>query len=1049
MASSPFTKLQLLVTEWKHHNAISLPAVYAPANVLESPSNFPASLAKDYLLPSQVSEAVESKLSELTSGSGKMVLLRDIGYICCSTENIAYLCKKDAPVLQPFEIRVESDIRFITTVYYDWLTPGETTRGEVFLAIVTDQEMHCYEARSIEHDEVDFLPSFSVNCVGDVPVNCVASSRMKRVFCGNEKGDVYELRVEVKGRQPVWHRVHTGDNGTLGVTSLCVDETKGLFYALYDGSAIDVFMFRQGEAARRITGYRPDNQVSFVDLFPMTGTDPDMAHLVGVTLHGSLCNFELDLRQTRGAFSFVKKLLRTAPASPVSLNLTHQTSSIAMRLDASGSAEQKILGAGMFEGLVLAVTQGEEMHRAVELYSVTRLPAGDDDVPTEPANIALFKEPLRLDGQFVSMQAAADDDTSHLFEGLELGFDELSHQVFIKGRKFVLLTGTRILDVRKRCPVEILMEILQLQNSEHLDHFFRLYGPLETATMAVQLAASRGDDYSRRLLLDDTRLSAVVFSTEGNTSGELSIPGRAILNYFRRLVSPLWKKPLFCLRADSPWKKDSVKLESVLSTQQLDWFINSLEELERFILSYVEEFQAVQFFDGTVFVPKCPSIISEFELLYELKDVIVKSREILSLVKLFKEDKPVHLTDHQMKMLEKTTFEALAFVSETPKSPLQELIAALLADKEHEVQEAIVFRMDTDLPKLSNTKDRIFQKVLSLLKKAKISPRAERQDILVRKAMHLLGSNSEEVHIDAIVNALTELQRHYEILQFVSKTAKKLVPEPPTSDADVQKKAHFLRRRCYDRVFNYVSDYIQNIDTDDDESTDIPILFGAVQCLDDHIMMEMMMEKLLTANKVPRRLMHQPSFFEFGNELRIYLSKKLMNVASLQDITEYEGVSLTEPAEREMRLLVEICQSQGDLRQAGDWLMILAKRSAQKRKKIPLIERIGDLNDARAMYETVMPHDFVRNIEKEIEVAMFQQRVLTMGKRIFAIMDDVMDNGKVVKDVLTKLADVDTLYKVIKDSFPTKIAQDLTIELHRILGEHQDHRIVDDMLIES
>lgn len=48
-------------------------------------------------------------------------------------------------MLQPFEIRVESDIRFLTTVHYDWLTPGETTRGETFLAIVTEQEVntHC------------------------------------------------------------------------------------------------------------------------------------------------------------------------------------------------------------------------------------------------------------------------------------------------------------------------------------------------------------------------------------------------------------------------------------------------------------------------------------------------------------------------------------------------------------------------------------------------------------------------------------------------------------------------------------------------------------------------------------------------------------------------------------------------------------------------------------------------------------------------------------------------------------------------------------------
>ena len=50
---------------------------------------------------------------------------------------------------------------------------------------------------------------------------------------------------------------------------------------------------------------------------------------------------------------------------------------------------------------------------------------------------------------------------------------------------------------------------------------------------------------------------------------------------------------------------------------------------------------------------------------------------------------------------------------------------------------------------------------LSLLKKAKISPRLERQEILVSKAMNLLGDNCEERHIDAIIAALADLQRHY------------------------------------------------------------------------------------------------------------------------------------------------------------------------------------------------------------------------------------------------------------------------------------------------
>lgn len=50
---------------------------------------------------------------------------------------------------------------------------------------------------------------------------------------------------------------------------------------------------------------------------------------------------------------------------------------------------------------------------------------------------------------------------------------------------------------------------------------------------------------------------------------------------------------------------------------------------------------------------------------------------------------------------------------------------------------------------------------MSYLRKAKNSPRPERQEILVNKAMNLLGDNSEEYHIDPVVTALTDLQRHY------------------------------------------------------------------------------------------------------------------------------------------------------------------------------------------------------------------------------------------------------------------------------------------------
>ena len=264
-----------------------------------------------------------------------------------------------------------------------------------------------------------------------------------------------------------------------------------------------------------------------------------------------------------------------------------------------------------------------------------------------------------------------------------------------------------------------------------------------------------------------------------------------------------------------------------------------------------------------------------------------------------------------------------------------------------------------------------------------------------------------------------------EVLQFVSKTAKKLVPEPTTSDAAVQKKAQHLRRRCYDRVFQYVADYIQNIDMDDDASLDIPVLYGAVQYLDDRHMMQMMMEKLLAFNKVPKRQLHQPSYTEFGIALKQYISQKVMNVSSLHEVKEQIGVPLSASAEQEVRLLVAICQSQEEMKQAGDWLMLLAKRASKHGREIPLIERIGDLNDAKAMYKTVMPESFMRQVEREIELAMFQQRVLTMGTRIFAIMNDVHDNGQDVRDVMTRLVGVDVLYRVIRDNFPDKVRSTL------------------------
>lgn len=420
------------------------------------------------------------------------------------------------------------------------------------------------------------------------------------------------------------------------------------------------------------------------------------------------------------------------------------------------------------------------------------------------------------------------------------------------------------------------------------------------------------------------------------------------------------------------------------------------------------------------------------------RDLVNKCKEMIQLVQIFEENKPILLDPQLLKILEKTPFSDLAMSNADSESPLIQFMRSIPAEKESEIQEAINFRLDNELPTLSGTKDKIIAKALNLLSKAKSSPRPERQEKMIQKAMSLLDDQCDERHIDTIVANLTELQRHYEVLQFVSRTAKKLVPELPTHDSEVQKKASSLRQRVYNRAFDYVDNYIKNIETDD-ASTDIPVLFGAVQCLNDPHMTKMMMEKLLNSNKIPTSVLHQPSYKDFGTSLRKHLTKKLMDVSKALESGTSEEIPISEASVKEMRLLVEICQSHGDFKMAGDWLMIIAKRLPEKGQKIALIERIGDLNDARAMYDSAMSETFLKSIEKEIETGMFQHRVLTVGKRVFAIMEDRQDNGEDVKNVLTKLASPELLSRVIGERFPPQIGQDLSEELRRIVGDNNGY----------
>ena len=577
-------------------------------------------------------------------------------------------------------------------------------------------QMHCYEARPIEHEEIDLVPSFTVDAPSGSLVTCVVSTKTRRVFCGTDKGEICELRTDARDRRPMWSSISDSDSSTSAVSVLRLDQDKGLVYALHADASVDVFLYRfatPGEMARHIGGFRPDpnRPITFAELFPMPSTEEDVAHLLGVSKDGVLFNFEMDLRSFRQTLSFVKKLLRSASSSPQTLSLVHQSTSLSTRL-CSEDGEQRVTAIGYYEGLIVAVPSSEEGNPTIELYSASRLPASQDSTDAEPARVAFFKEPIRLDGTFVSMHSASDDDNMRLFAGLDLGGDELSRQVFLKGNKFVLMTENRVIDVRKRCPVEVLMEILQEHDPERVDEFFRLYGPVETATMSVQLAAARGDDHARRLLLDDHRLSAMFFSTEAHGPDELSIPTRAILSYFRRLVRPLWDRPLFSARQEG-WRKEGAKMTSSLSTSLLEWFAGSLEELSKFIEVYVEEFRAVRFFDGSIYAPKCPSILREFEILFNLKDIITKCTEIMNLVRIYEEARPVDVSDRQMKIFTKKPLQSFVFTNESPTCPIQVLITSMLAGKDPEVQEAITFKMNNEIPNLCNTKDKIYKKARS------------------------------------------------------------------------------------------------------------------------------------------------------------------------------------------------------------------------------------------------------------------------------------------------------------------------------------------------
>eukprot|EP00210_Caulerpa_lentillifera_P008178 g7810.t1 len=1037
---SSFPRLSTYFSQRSSIEGISNPSIFSPTSIAEPSLRFPATLSKDSLLSAPVSDILETKLSELAPSSRKHTFLRDIGYIGCTAENIAYLCKKDSPVLLPFEIRTRHDILFVATVQFEYNKKSEEFDFDVFLVIVTKKEINFYEARPIEQDEVDFLSSFSVACPMDCTLTSVQTvcAAEKHVCFGSDKGYVFELRLEGRNGAPVLICLNEDLSvaSESPVRSMHQDDAKGLLYALHENSTINVFHCRTtttgvSEAARRIASYTPPQQRrSFLELFPMMNSDTYKAHVLAVSVDGLLFNFEIDLRPTKGTIQFLTKLM-TPHSNPNNLRLIREESCLASALQSDGT-NRKLIGVGYLGGLVLAVPISMDGHHSVELWTASRLPTKRD---MECA--ALIKEPVQLDGSVISIQPASDDDNSKLFDELDIGADEMSQQIFQKGKKFTVLAGSKVIDIRKRCPVESLLEILNVKSPERLDEFFELYGEMETATMAVQLAASRGEESAFQLLLDDSRLSTMLFASEGPRSST-SIPTKAIITYFRRLMNPLWNKSLVKVRKDVSWKKDEIKLTGMVSMALLEWFESSLLEFDTFLGRYIDEHQGIKFHDGTVVAPKCPAVLSEFETLFELKGLVNKCKEMIQLVQIFEENKPVVLEPLFLKTFEQTSFSTLAMMQESSDSPLREFMKSISAEKESEIQEAIIFRMDNELPVLSNRKEKIIAKALNLLMKAKSSPRPERQEKMIQKAMSLLDDQCDEIHIDKIVENLTELQRHYEVLQFVSKTAKKLVPELPTHDPEVQKKASVLRQRCYGRAFNYVDNYIKNIETDD-ASTDIPVLFGAVQCLSDPHMTRMMMEKLLASNKVPTSVLHQLSYREFGTALRKHLTKKLMDISKAMESGNKEELPISNSGVQEMRLLVEICQSHGDFKMAGDWLMIIAKRIPEKGHRVALIERIGDLNDARAMYDATMPDSFLKSIEKEIEIGMFQHRVLTVGRRIFTIMEDQHENEEDVTNVLTKLATPELLSRVIRERFPPQIGQDLSEELRRIVGDNNNN----------
>jgi len=515
--------------------------------------------------------------------------------------------------LLPFEIRARHDILFVATVQFEY-RKTEDSEFDVFLVIVTKQEINFYEARPIEQDEVDFLSSFSVACPLDCALTCVQTvlSSEKHVCFGSDKGYVFELRLEGRNGAPILVCLNEDHAAESPVRSLIQDNAKGVLYALHENSTIEVFLCRSNDVGKRIARYRPkEDRTSFVELFPMINPDPNKGQLLAISIDGFLFNFSIDLNPSKSALQILAKFLTHSSISE--LRLTHQESCLATALHSDGS-NRKLIGVGYLGGLILAVPVSLDGHHSVELWTASRLPSNNRE-----ESVALIKEPIKLDGSVISIQSATDDDNSKLFEELELGSDEMTQQIFQKGKKFTVLAGSKVIDIRKRCPVESLLEILNVQIPERLDEFFELYGELETATMAVQLAASRGEECAFQLLLDDSRLSTMLFASEGGTKTSISIPTQAIITYFKRLIDPLWNRSLVRVKREPIGRKEEVKLTGIVSMMLLEWFESSLLEFHAFLERYIDEHQGIKFHDGTVVAPKCPAVLSEFETLFELK----------------------------------------------------------------------------------------------------------------------------------------------------------------------------------------------------------------------------------------------------------------------------------------------------------------------------------------------------------------------------------------------------------------------------------------------